>query len=462
MTQPKMGEHALVIGAGVAGLLAARVLAERFDRVTVVERDQLPDTPQVRAGIPQARHVHSILLKGKALFEDLFPGIVSELLASHAVTLDLANETRIYSADGWFLRMPSEYQTICCSRALLEWTFRSRLAAVKNVHFASLMEVISLIADVDKRHIVGARLRQRQPDRHILGAEEDWKADLVVDATGRHSRAPQWLEALGYAPPQETMVNGFVGYASRIYEPPANWQVDWKLLGVFSAYPRIKRGALLSPIEHGHWFVTLVGVGKDHPPTDEEGYLAFAKSLPIPDVYEAISQATPLSDIAAYRQMENRWRHFERLERMPAGLLVIGDAMCAFNPAYGQGMTVAAQSALALQTILSQYLPGDLTELGIRAHKAFASASATPWSFSTAEDLRIPEALGKRPSPLTRALHWFSDAFRALLPHDPVALGTFYEVAQLVTPPTAMFKPRLVLGVLSQQVRQRFAQSNLS
>jgi 2-polyprenyl-6-methoxyphenol hydroxylase-like FAD-dependent oxidoreductase len=459
MTQTKMGEHALVMGAGVAGLVTAHILAERFERVTIIDRDQLPDTPQIRSGTPQARHFHLLLLKGKAILDEMFPGFVAELIASGAVAFDFANYARIYSVDGWYLRMPSDYTVLGCSRALLEWTLRSRVAATANIRFAPLTEVLSLTTDSEPRRVTGARVRLRQTETHTLGAEEDWKADLVVDATGRHSRAPQWLEALGYAPPQETMINGFAGYASRIYEPPANWQADWKIIAILTAFPRIKRGGVVAVIDGGRWFVSLTGFGKDCPPTDEEGFLAFAKSLPVPDVYEAISQATPLSDIAAYRQMENRWRHFERLERMPEGFLVMGDALCAFNPIYGQGMTVATQSALALKAILSQLPPGDLTDLGKRAQRAFANACVTPWSLATAEDLRNPDALGKRPGPLTQALYWYADAFRTLLPYDSTALRAFYEVTHLVTPPTAMFQPRLVLDVLSKQARKRFAQT---
>jgi flavin-dependent dehydrogenase len=461
MALPKIGEHALVMGAGVAGLVAAHVLAERFERVTVIERDQLPDTPQIRAGTPQARHYHLLLMKGEAILDELFPGIINELTAADAITLDFANEAHIYWPDGWFLRMPSDYTVLGCSRALLEWTIRSRVAAA-NIRFAPLMEVVSLTLDPEHRRVVGARVRPRQTESHTLGAEEEWQADLVVDTTGRHSRAPEWLKTLGFAAPEETMVNGFVGYASRIYEPPANWQADWKILAILTAYPRIKRGAVVATVEGGRWFVSMTGVGKDYPPTDEEGFLAFAKSIPLPDVYNAIRHATPVSDIAAYRQMENRWRHFERLDNMPDGFLVMGDAVCAFNPIYGQGMTVAAQSAVALKDILAQLSPGDLTGLGKRAQRAFANACTFPWSFATAEDLRIPGALGKRPGPAMHALYWYSDAFRALLPYDPMAVRAFYEVTHLLTPPTAMFQPRLVYGVLSQQVRKLFAQPNPS
>lgn len=200
--------------------------------------------------------------------------------------------------------------------------------------------------------------------------------------------------------------------------------------------------------------MTLVGVNRDYPATDEAGFLAFAESLQAPEFYEALKSATPLSTVTGYQRMENRWRHYERLSRWPDGLVVLGDAVCSFNPIFGQGMTVAAQSALALGRLLGQQSNGDVTGLGQRAQKAFAKVSATPWTLASGEDLRLPEAEGDRPGPLTTVMYRYSDAFRELLPRDQRAMRAFVEVTHLLKPPTALFQPRLVLGVIRQMMKR--------
>ena len=450
MAHLKRDRHALVLGGGIAGLLSARVLADHFEQVTLIERDRLPAGSEIRAGVPQARHVHFLLMRGKAILEQFFPDIVAELEAAGAVRLDWTQDLKVYSSPGWFLRFPSEYAMLGCSRALLEWTIRQRLAGWTNVRVLPTTEVVSLLADAQRARIIGVRVRQRKPDVHEVGPEEDLSADLIVDASGRDSHAPEWLKALGYEPPQETVINGFAGYASQYYQRPADVPSDWKLLAVLNAYPVVKRGGVIFPIEDNRWLVTLVGVNRDYPAIDEAGFMAFAKSLLVPEMYEAIQQAKPISAITGYQRMENRWRHYERLARWPEGLMVLGDAVCAFNPIFGQGMTVAAQSALALGNLLEKQPKGDLTGLGRRAQRAFAKISATPWTLASGEDLRLPEAEGDRPGRLTNVMYWYSDRFRELLPHDQKAMRAFVEVTHLLKPPTALFQPRLVLGVLRQ------------
>lgn len=447
--------HALVIGSGMAGLLAARVLADHFEQVTIIERDRLPDGPEFRAGIPQARHVHFLLLRGKSIVEQLFPGIVAELEAAGAVRLDWTQDCKIYSSPGWFLRFPSNaaYAMLGCSRTLLEWTVRHRLAAVSNVKVLAEREVTSLLPDRQKTGVAGVRLRERRGD-HTLSEETDLAADLVVDASGRDSHAPDWLEALGYERPAETVINGFAGYASRYYQCTADVQVDWRLLAVLNAYPIVKRGGVIFPIEGNRWLVTLVGVARDYPATDEAGFEAFAQSLATPEFSAALAHATPLSSITGYQRMENRWRHYERAKRWPERFIICGDAVCAFNPIFGQGMTVAAQSALVLNTFLLRERPqhpnGEGTGLAQRVQKALAKVSRTPWTMASGEDLRLPEAEGDRPDRLTRLLYRYSDAFRQLLPHDQRAMRTFVEVTHLLKPPTALFQLGLVWGVLGQ------------
>ena len=206
----------------------------------------------------------------------------------------------------------------------------------------------------------------------------------MVVADGRNSRLPDWLAALGYEPPQETVVNSFQGYASRLYRPPAGFEADWKALYIQQAPPADPRGGVVSPVEGGLWLVSLIGGDGDYPPTDEAGFLDFARSLRSPALYEAIAEAEPLTPIVGQRATENRLRHYDRLGRLPEGVVVVGDAVCAFNPVYGQGMTAAAIGA----EVLDRWLRGESSRRspgrGRVFQHALAQATAAAWQLSTA------------------------------------------------------------------------------
>ncbi|MBV9126363.1 MAG: hypothetical protein JO112_23690, partial [Planctomycetes bacterium] len=297
---------------------------------------------------------------------------------------------------------------------------------------------------------VAIRRRRPVPDDHLGNCLE---ADLVVDASGRGSRAPQWLKALGYTPPEDTVVNAFLGYASRVYQSPPNPPAEWKTLYLQSKPPVGKRTGLIAPVEGGRWMVTLSGRGGDYPPTDEAGFLDFARSLPSSMLYEAIRQAEPLSPIAGYRATENRLRHFERLARWPEGFVVLGDAACAFNPVYGQGMTTAALGAVTLDQCLRSQPAGPARVhdgLARRFQRQLAAVNVTPWLLATGEDHRYPTTVGGRPSRLTRLQQHYVDQVIRLSTRDPQTRLTFLKVLHLIQSPRALFGPRVLLGLLRQ------------
>jgi 2-polyprenyl-6-methoxyphenol hydroxylase-like FAD-dependent oxidoreductase len=444
--------RAVVIGGSMAGLLAARVLADHFERVTIVDRDRFPTEPGPRKGLPQARHVHVLLWRGQLCLEKLFPGLQDELGQAGAPQVDWIGDARWFSFGGWAPRFPSGYISHPCSRDLLEWSIRRRLAACRQVEWLEGCDAVDLLADGDMSHVTGVRLRRRnQPEPN----GEDVQADLVVDASGRESHAPRWLGALGYAAPQETIVNPFLGYATRVYQRPPG-SADWKSLLVRGTPPANKRGGVINAIEGDRWMVTLAGAGRDYPPIDDAGFLEFARSLPVPTLYDAIKGAQPLTPISGYRKTENRWRHFERLTRWPENLVVLGDAVCAFNPVYGQGMTVAALSALALDDCLRTAQPSpSLDGLAKQVQKELSRVIAGPWLLATGDDYRYPETEGGRRSVATRMMHRYMDHVMAVANEDSHVFATFFEVIQLLKPATVFFQPAIAVQVFKSLIKPR-------
>ncbi len=440
-------QHAIVIGASMAGLLAARVLSDHFERVTVVERDRFPESEQARKGVPQGRHIHILLNKGASILADLFPDLFPALVQDGAIPVDRVADTSWYHFGVWKARFESNLKGYMQSRPFLEWHVRDQLMKRTNVSFIEGCEVAELCATADNSHITGVHLRYHNPER----SEEDRFADLVVDASGRGSRSPQWLTALGYGKVEESRVQVDVGYATRIYQPPKHVSPDWKVLIVFPTPSDGKRAGAIFPIEGNRWMVTLFGWSRDYPPDDETGFLAYARSLPMPDLYEAIKEAEPLTTIATHKYPANQRRHYERLSRFPEGLIILGDAACSFDPIYGQGMTAAALEASTLNTCLHQRssarIYGSGTDLAHGFQKAIAKVLDVPWLLATNEDFRFPETQGHRPR-WTGLLHWYTRRLFGLAASDPRTTLRSYEVLNMIKPPTALFEPRILFAVL--------------
>lgn len=459
----KSGMHAVVIGGSIAGLLAARVLVNHFDRVTIVERDRLPEQPVPRQGVPQANHVHVLLTQGQCILEQLFPGLEAELAACGAPTIDWLADWSVLGVWGWEPRFPSCLISRTTSRNLLEWLLRRRLFACDRLQFLEGSNVEGLLTDANKAKVTGVRLRFRG-GAATARKLKSWElaADLVVDATGRNSSMPKWLAALDYQPPQKTVINSFLGYASRWYQRPDGFFADWKGVEVMFKPPDNGRGGELYPVEGNRWMVSLGGTGRDYPPNDEAGFLDFARSLRSPLIYEAIKDAQPLSPIYSYRTTKSRLYHYEKLSRLPEGLVVLGDAACALNPLYGQGMTVAALGALTLDECLHQQFRRDksnLTGLTKRFQKQLARVNATPWLMATGEDFRFATTVGSQPDRMTRLMHQYLDEVLLLSVDHPEIYRTFAEVVHMVKPLKALFQPRILAQVLWRTIGIIFWQS---
>ena len=445
--------HAVVIGEGMAGLLAGRVLADHFDCVTILERDRLPGAPAPRKGAPQSRHIHVLLDRGRGILERFFPGLAAELRNAGVRLMDVDEDFIWLTPAGWSPRFHSGLEVPACSRELLEWTIRQRLKAHDGVRIIEGVEVTDLVANGDNTAVVGVTTHRRGvTDAQTAAAEDPHEtrldANLVVDASGRGSNATEWLTRLGYSAPEESMVNASLGYASRLYRRPAATSFPWECVYIQVAPPDRTRGGVIFPIEGDRWIVTLGGGGGDHPPTDEAGFHAFMASLPSPVILESVREAEPITPIFGYRATENRWRHYERLARRPEGLLVLGDSACTFNPVYGQGMTTAALGALTLKDCLDRQArkrpSGDLSGLAERFQRALAKVNATPWLLSTSEDQRYPSVVGVRPTRATRWMHWYLDRLVRRSTGDADLRRRLLEVFHLQKAPSILFRPRLL------------------
>jgi 2-polyprenyl-6-methoxyphenol hydroxylase-like FAD-dependent oxidoreductase len=437
-------EHAIVIGGGLAGLLAVRVLSGHFKRVTLIERDQVAAGPEPRKGVPQGQHVHGLLLRGQQILSELFPDLVPALTAGGAVSLDLGRDLRWHHHGVWKTRFDSGIEGLIFTRPYLEWHIAERVRALPNVRIVNAA-VERLTTDPDRTRIAGVELRSRAPGDASIAA------GLVIDASGRGTQMPRWLTEIGYPKPDETSVKVNVMYASRLYRPGPQ-ATNWKAL-IASAQAPFKKSGLIFPVEGNRWLVTLAGLHGDHPGTDDAGFLEFARKLPVPDVHQAIASATPLTPIATYRFLTNLRRHYERLSSFPNGLLVMGDAFCSFNPVYGQGMTVSALEAEALDAILREQCAGryDLTGLPTRFHKRIARIVDAAWRLTTGEDFRYLEAAGKRP-PGTALLHWYTKRMHERSADDEALALSFYRVMNMIDPPSALFRPWVMARILRSRM----------
>lgn len=380
-------QRAIVIGSGIAGLTVARVLAEHVARVIVIERDHRPDGDEARAGVPQAHHPHNLQPQGQQILERLFPGITEELVAEHAVSLGKPNDIVFHYAGNWHKApAPGRQATMSCSRSLLEQTVYRRTYIHPRIEIMHGYEVASLYMRPDGQRVGGVCLR---PRGSAAGGPVALDADLVVDASGRRSRAPHWLAELGFQPPEEWHIDALVGYASRLYRRPADFDQTWRMLYVRPTPPNDTRGGIIIPVEEDQWHVALMGTGGDYPPTNEADFLAFARSLPTPQLYEAIQNAQPLSRIHGFRHADNRLRRYDSLPRMLEGFLVSGDAVYALNPLYAQGMTLALQACQTLANVLENHpgrTNGDVSGLALAFQKQLSKAIEKSWQLATRTD----------------------------------------------------------------------------
>lgn len=431
-----VGEDAVVIGASIAGLTAARVLADGFERVTVIEQDPLPDDTTARKGVPQGRHVHLLLEAGRATLEDLFPGYCEELISTGGLVLDglrdiVHYEEGDYLANG-SVRMPVYFAT----RPLFEQVLRRQVEGVSNITLRNGCQFVDYLGDGEQPTVRGVLVRDRGT------TTEKIPADLVVDATGRTSRTPRWLNAHGYSRPPSDEVHVDVSYSTTVIErPPAKRRNYF----VPPSAPQTRGGAAF-PVEDGRWLVTLFGVHGDHPPTEMEAFKSFAATLPTSDLERLLDTHTWTTDeIHHYPFPSSVRRYYGDLDRVPEGLLVMGDAICSFNPLYGQGMSVAALESLILHHELAS---GPIEKLPERFFDRVDSVIEPAWKMAVGSDFGFSQTTGSKPRGADLINRYVSRLLRKAHT-DGQLREVFYRVLMMEKPPTALFQPRVAWRVLS-------------
>jgi 2-polyprenyl-6-methoxyphenol hydroxylase-like FAD-dependent oxidoreductase len=434
-----VGDRAVVLGGSMAGLLVARVLAESYAEVLVVDRDDLAGTNGVpRRGVPQGHHAHGLLAAGQQALEELFPGFTDEVRAAGITVGDVGGQMRWYFNGRQLKQAHTGLFVIGAARPVLEDNVRRRVSALPNVRILGSTDIITLESTPDGSRVVGARIQSRAAG----SVPEVLAADLVVDTTGKASRTAPWLESAGYPGVAEEKVKIGLAYTSRKYrlrsDPFGN---DVSINPV--ATPSHPRGAFLHTLGGDRCLLSLTGVLGDHAPTDEAGFLAFAKSLPVPDIYEAIQDAEPLTDIVAFQYPASQRRRYERLTRFPERLLVLGDAVCSFNPVYGQGMTVAALESLVLREHLRRGEP-PVPQAFFRDISKIIDA---PWDIAAGGDLAFPGVEGKRTMQIKMG-NAFMAKLQSAATRDGSVTAAFMRVAGLIDPPQTLMRPAFALRVL--------------
>ena len=432
------GAQAVVIGGSLAGLMTARVLAEYFDAVTVLERDHIDDQPSLHQSIPQGNHLHVLLLGGQRVMASLYRGFVEELTGLGAVRCRAGKEVAFYLPTGkafsvtGTVREPRDlgFDLTCHSRGLLEYCVRQCTLRYPNIMFARGSTVQGLAYE-DGR-VRGVHYT-RFGEAHVLAT------DLVVDAGGRRSQTPRWLTDLGFQAPVETTIGVDIGYASTKFRIPEDDDESERLLAFIGPPPDFPNGGLMELIEHRTWHVTMGGRFGDYPPHDAAGFLAFAKALHTPKLYDLIKDAERVEDITTYRFPTSLRRHYERLTTFPEGLVVLGDAISSFNPVYGQGMSSAALQVQALQQVLMERAtePQELDGLARSFFPKAAEVIDTPWALAAGQDLAFPQTRGDRPANFEERAQYFA-AVDALTADDIEVHRLLTEIYNLVKPLSAL------------------------
>ena len=444
---PASEQTAVVLGASIAGLLAARVLADFYGTVKVVERDVLPEQPVTRRGVPQGALPHVAAARGMQIMSDLFPGLPDELVAGGARVWndgDLSRLSMSFSGHPFkrsgTIPDPQAIVVYYAHRTFLEWSLRRRTLAIPNIEMLQGHDAVRLTSTPGRERVTGIVVAERES-----GAETHVEADLVVDATGRGSRTPVFLDQLGYGRPREDELKVHVTYAGLPVRMPAG--AVRELITLVGAAPTRPRAFAMFAGEGDTYLLAIQTLAGHKVPTDHAALLDCAADMVPPDVLATIRRAEPLADVTQYRFPANRWRRYDQMKRTPDGLIVMGDAFCNFNPLYGQGMSVAAIESLILRDCLKE---GD-RDLPRRFFRRCAKEVRGPWRAAVSADLSLPQIAGKR-SVSVRIGNAYLERVLIAAENDPLLVQQFLRVMHLIDPVSRLFRPSMMLRVFRKSL----------
>lgn len=424
----------------MSGLLAARALSQLFERVTIIEKDLVPQGTSPRKSVPQGNHAHGLLSRGRDVIETLLPGICEELMESGALAVDYLDDMVWVNGGQPICAGPSPITGLLLSRPMLEAHVRERVLQSRNIDFLDGTAVTELLTSSEGRQVFGVCCDDGERRKTL-------SADLVVDASGRGSRTPEWLRRMGYQAPREELVKVGVTYTTSTFRRRPE-DINGTLGAVIAASgPDWRCGAMLAQ-EGGRWIVSLGGYFGDRAPKDRDGFLAFAKTLPIPHFYDVLKDAEPLTPFLTYSFPASLRRHYEELKDFPESYLVVGDALCSFNPIYGQGMTVAALEAEALDRILN----AGSERFAQRFFNTAKSLIDVPWDIVVGNDLQHPR-MTERGTVRLQLINWYLHRLKRHLPSDVAVSSSFLSVSNMQSPPSSLFRPSIVGRVVAGGLR---------
>jgi 2-polyprenyl-6-methoxyphenol hydroxylase-like FAD-dependent oxidoreductase len=435
-----LGKRAVVVGAGIGGLSMAGALAKHFEQVEILERDRLTATVSSRSGTPQDRHPHGLLAGGLQALGEIFPGFESDLAEAGAVSVKVAEEIQYERPDvGALPHRDFGMSLLCASRPLIELVLRRRTQAIANIVLHQECRATEIVLVAGATAVRGIQFEAASGHSEIL------ETDLVVDASGRGALTRALLDTVNSEQPEVTEVGVHLSYATALVEIPANAPPEWKLVLTLPNPPTLALNAVLLPIEGGRWIILIANRGAATRLETWDSFLEASRALITPTLYNALRYAKPPHGIRHYAFPASLWRHFEGLVHLPRGVLPIADALCRFNPIYGQGMSVAAQQARLLRNVLrraaSEPDPIMAAQAGFMAE--VASVLETPWTMSTSADLAFPGTRGERPEKFEEARQFEADLFRAVVV-DPVVHRAMMEVGQLLQPQSLLQQPDIM------------------
>ena len=440
-TSTSPGEKvAIVIGASITGLMAAKVLSKYYSRVLILEKDEVGEEAVSRKGQPHTRHLHGLLPAGLNVMRSYFPDLLEELEQGGANIVDFAGGMHWFTHGGYRKSFHIGMPSVSASRPLLEKTIRKNVLKEPGIELKDRTQVLKLFYDPKSKSVKGLEIQHLDEKESAIV-----HCDMTVDCSGRGSRSFQWLNQMGYEVPSVSEVKVNVGYATRIFEQKPDDLMNRKWIFNTPEAPHEYTSAGAFPIEDNRWLVTLAGWHGNHPSTDEELFKNFAKKLPAGDVHRIVATCKPVSEIIQYKYNSSLRRHYENLSDFPGSYLVMGDALCSFNPVYGQGMTSASLQVKILDELLKTGLSTDRL-----ARKFFKKASKIidiPWKMAVGEDFRYPETIGPKPAGINLINRYISKVHRATLTDEKVC-EAFLKVMSLLKSPVSLFHPHIFWRVM--------------